>query len=159
MSEVERKHHLSKLDLFTPNILYPDLPPLLHGAYTVNGGRAMMLSTPDVKARITLIGGKIEDGSASALTRRRHQRHSSIMVGLGLTFDEVDGRAQWRKNSNWTSSALTKSSSAGVHYRLEEPLKKAKRLLEYEWSIMDLPHSWEEIDLALGATVDTAIPT
>ncbi|CAE7011673.1 hypothetical protein PTTW11_02229 [Pyrenophora teres f. teres] len=51
MTDALKTTRLSKLDLFTPSELHPDLPPLRTGLYPVYGGIATMLSTPDVLAR------------------------------------------------------------------------------------------------------------
>lgn len=40
MTQSIQQHHLSKLDIFTPNIMYPALPRLVHGEYPVMGGVA-----------------------------------------------------------------------------------------------------------------------
>jgi hypothetical protein len=40
MTNAIQQHNLSKLDIFTPNILYPALPRLAHGEYPVMGGVA-----------------------------------------------------------------------------------------------------------------------
>ena len=40
MTYANKQHNLSKLDIFTPNIMYPALPRLVHGEYPVMGGVA-----------------------------------------------------------------------------------------------------------------------
>ncbi|KAF1364723.1 hypothetical protein EJ07DRAFT_59028, partial [Lizonia empirigonia] len=40
MTNAIKQYELSKLDIFTPNQLYPTLPPLAHSEYSVMGGLA-----------------------------------------------------------------------------------------------------------------------
>ena len=40
MTNAIQQYNLSKLDIFTPNDLYPELPRLVHGEYSVMGGVA-----------------------------------------------------------------------------------------------------------------------
>jgi hypothetical protein len=65
MTSATQTTHLSKLDLFTPSPLHPLLLPLATGSYAVNGGTALMLSTPDVLARrdyiYSLLGDNVKD--------------------------------------------------------------------------------------------------
>lgn len=40
MTNALSKYGLSKLDIYTPSVLHPELPPLATGDYTVMGGTA-----------------------------------------------------------------------------------------------------------------------
>jgi hypothetical protein len=78
MTSATQTTHLSKLDLFTPSPLHPLLPPLATGSYAVNGGTALMLSTPDVLARrdyiYSLLGDNVKDERYMRTRPAAHER-------------------------------------------------------------------------------------
>ncbi|KAF2745223.1 hypothetical protein M011DRAFT_460398 [Sporormia fimetaria CBS 119925] len=66
------KHHLSLLDLFTPNFLHPDLPPVTSGEYMCMGGMATMILTEDVLARKQYIVEQTGNQDESFLHKRQN---------------------------------------------------------------------------------------
>ncbi|KAF2276227.1 uncharacterized protein EI97DRAFT_501490 [Westerdykella ornata] len=64
---------LSKLDLFTPNPLYPFLPPLRHGRYTCMGGSATMFHANDVFDRRELYKSALRQNPPSARLQELRQ--------------------------------------------------------------------------------------
>jgi hypothetical protein len=110
MSEAIQTHHLSKLDLFTPNQLYPSLPPLLFGCCIVVGTETTMISTPDVLAREKLIHDMLGSTYASipGALRRRVASHNRLAGALDITlrngkwikagkFDQLDENSKVMK--------------------------------------------------------------
>jgi hypothetical protein len=71
---------LSKLDLFTPNVLHPRLPTLRTTTYTCMGAPTTVIMTEDVKARAEIVGKLMPYLKHSAASRRRrHDRAMGMM--------------------------------------------------------------------------------
>jgi hypothetical protein len=89
MSAAVSQHGLTKLDLFTPNALHPNLPSLTVGNYICSGIDTTMISEPDVLARKELIHGMLLDSTKKALARRINQhivllRHMDPTIPAGF---------------------------------------------------------------------------
>ncbi|KAI8936397.1 hypothetical protein NX059_006807 [Plenodomus lindquistii] len=86
MTQAITEHHLSKLDLFTPNPLHPLLEELRVG--TLASVQATMISEPDVLARrdyiYALLGPAAQDSSA---LRARPAAHERIIQHLNTAYD------------------------------------------------------------------------
>ncbi|KAF2120690.1 hypothetical protein BDV96DRAFT_641352 [Lophiotrema nucula] len=72
---------LSKLDLFTPSVLHPSLPPLTHAEHTVMGGTSILILSSDVDARKSYIRSLLGPARAddAAYLRRRIAAHDRIV--------------------------------------------------------------------------------
>lgn len=91
MSAAVNQHGLTKLDLFTPNALHPDLPSLTVGEYICSGIDTTMISEPDVLARKKLIHGMLLDSTKKALTKRNNQ-HTRLLKHMNPTIPAGCGR-------------------------------------------------------------------
>ena len=134
------QHHLSKLDLFTPNALHPNLPPLTVGEYVCSGIDTTMISEPDVLARKEYIQGMLLDSTTRAM-RRRVLAHTLLLKHMNPTIPAGYGR--WvRVNEGVKEDARTES--------LRTPQSRAEyvsKTLKKEWAAMG----------ASGYSTDTAI--
>ncbi|RMZ69209.1 hypothetical protein GMOD_00003144 [Pyrenophora seminiperda CCB06] len=93
MTDAIRGFGLSKQDLFTPSDRYPDLPPLTQGHYVVLGTRALMISKPEVLARLDYI--LAENRRKDALEDERVRLAEERRRGdKGLVFVKKDGKTQ-----------------------------------------------------------------
>ncbi|KAF1946149.1 hypothetical protein EJ02DRAFT_450923 [Clathrospora elynae] len=96
MTKATQDHHLSKLDLFTPNLLHPHLPSLAVGTIKVMGGDTTLISEADVLARREyihrLLGDKAKD---PAVMRVRPATHERIIKHLNTFYDYR--RRKWRQ--------------------------------------------------------------
>lgn len=92
MTDAIKKYNLSKLDLFTPNILHLDLPGLPFGAQASMGGMITLISEPAVIARRdyvhSLFGDKANDAK---FMRLRPAAHDRITQHLGFAFRPTTG--------------------------------------------------------------------
>jgi hypothetical protein len=96
MTKAITEHNLSKLDLFTPNILHDNLPPLATGTYVCMGGDSMMILEADVLARKDYIHAKLGEKAQDAIfMKKRCRAHDRIMRQFRLMF--VGG--QWSRSS------------------------------------------------------------
>jgi hypothetical protein len=131
MTDAVTKHYISKLDLFTPNALHPNLPPLKFGTYVVMGGTSVMISLPDVLARKKLIHGMLGE----ALTRNHNRRlaaHDRIMEAMDITFQY----GKWVKAHKFRLDAEGKVKRA---LRTKESREQyVKESLEKEWEAMGM---------------------
>jgi hypothetical protein len=133
MTTAITKHNLSKLDLFTPNALHPNLPRLNYGYYMCMGGQTMMISEPDVLARKEMIHGMLAKGHWEPGTlRRRIAAHDRIAEAMGIAF--LSGR--WvRAERPLLDTELSRSTKK--YLRTEEDRKKyVKENLEIQWVMM-----------------------
>jgi len=92
MTQASQQTHLSKLDLFTPSPLHPELPPLTTGSQFTVSGPATMLSTPEVLERSayieSLLCAKADD---AAIVRVRPATHERIIKHMGIRYEEGAG--------------------------------------------------------------------
>ncbi len=88
MTEAITTYNISKLDLFTPNRLHPDLPRITVGATMSGGSDAVMLLSSDVRERrrhiYELLGDKAQD---TDYMRKRVRIHERLAMHLGIRFD------------------------------------------------------------------------
>ncbi|KAF2196728.1 hypothetical protein GQ43DRAFT_242477 [Delitschia confertaspora ATCC 74209] len=71
MTDAIEKTTLTKLDLFTPNILYPDAPSLRKGTYMVMGAPATLFHQEDVDARVKYVKSYFEDQGGNRIEYRK----------------------------------------------------------------------------------------
>lgn len=130
MTQATHDHHLSKLDLFTPNALHPSLAPLPLGTYPVMGGVATMLCARAVLARrdyiYTLLGARAHDAGSM---RVRPAAHNRIMQHLGIAFDA--GRGEWVRVGVGEREGGPKSMRTR-----EGRVEYVKRGLQREWAAL-----------------------
>ncbi|KAF2255907.1 hypothetical protein BU26DRAFT_444364, partial [Trematosphaeria pertusa] len=90
-------HHLSKLDLFTPNALHPALPPLSLGTYFCMGGETLMLAAPGVLTRKAHVHGLLGPGKArdKGYLRRRVAAHDRLVAHMDVEFRVRGGVGRW----------------------------------------------------------------
>ncbi|OSS49718.1 hypothetical protein B5807_06166 [Epicoccum nigrum] len=87
MTNAVQQHNLSKLDIFTPNIMHPALPRLVHGEYSVMGGVATMVYEPDLVSRRDYIHSQlIEPDRHPSMLRKRIRRHETLMRHMTITY-------------------------------------------------------------------------
>ncbi|ORY15552.1 hypothetical protein BCR34DRAFT_558571 [Clohesyomyces aquaticus] len=135
MTDATTTHGLSKLDLFTPNILHPSLPPLTIGSYMCMGSDALMLSLPDVLARKSYVHGLLgpEKAAGVAYLRRRAAAHERMMMHVGYSL--VLGK--WSKNPDdwykWRDDGRCRSLQTK-----EGREQYVKEALEREWAVMGM---------------------
>jgi hypothetical protein len=87
MTDAHSKYKLSKLELFTPNALFPDLPPLRLGTLSTMGTLAIMIHEADVISRREYIRRLLgKNQSDKAYMRKRGGFHMRIVQRLGLVF-------------------------------------------------------------------------
>ena len=148
------QHGLSKLDLFTPNALHPNLPPLRLGAYTLMGGETIMLaeaSVLDRKAHIrSLLGaGRGRDDPDANYLRRRAAAHERIIQHMDLAYVVVQCSGHWVKAYRFVPggpfSIKVKSKSMETEDGRELYVRKG---LEREWAAMGMLE---------GKTAETAV--
>lgn len=137
MTLASKTHHLSKLDLFTPNALHPSLPPLTSGLLPVMGSTATMILEVDVlkrKAHIRhLLGPKNHTGGDEDMYRRP-AAHDRIVTHLGLYF--CPARGGWRKAPPASPAAMDKAVKS---MRSEEGRREyVRKALEREWAAMGM---------------------
>ncbi|KAL6708435.1 hypothetical protein ACN47E_002698 [Coniothyrium glycines] len=142
MTQAMQDHKLSKLDLFTPNVLHPMLPRLATGSYAVMGGVANMISTGDALLRrdyiYNLLGDKAKD---PFYMRRRIAAHQRITQHMLLEFD----------GGSWYEARNHKPSEKGPKSMHSEKSRKeyAQKVLEKQWAAMGIQND--------GTSEDTAI--
>ncbi len=112
MTMAVKQYHLSKLDIFTPNVLHPTLPALAHGEYTVMGGVAtskhtsavtepqdlihLVIYEPHLAARRDYILGLLsDDDRLNVNIRKRIRRHDELNRHMGS--DYLPGLKVWTK--------------------------------------------------------------
>ncbi|KAF2264491.1 hypothetical protein CC78DRAFT_616656 [Lojkania enalia] len=134
MTEAITKHGLSKLDLFTPCILHPNLPPLNTGVYMCMGGYTIMISESDVFARKayvdSLMGSKAQD---MALRRRRVARHDRIAKHMDIEYRNGGWRKAWNFPAHSDANLKTKSLQTQ-----ESRDKYVREGLRKEWAEMGI---------------------
>jgi hypothetical protein len=144
MSEAIQSHHLSKLDLFTPNQLHPSLPPLLFGCCRVLGTETTMISTPHVLAREKLIHDML--GSDYVMTtgalRRRVASHNRLVGALDIMLRNGNwikaGKFDWLdKNSEVTGIKMLATPERREVY-VREMLKRERAAMEQSGSVIAL---------------------
>lgn len=131
MTAAISNHYISKLDLFTPNDLHPNLPPLKFGTYHVMGGITVMISLPDVLARKKLIQGMLGEN----ITRNHNRRiaaHDRIMEAMGITIQH----GEWRKSSWFQFDDGVKVKK--VLRTKESREQYIKESLEKEWEALGM---------------------
>ncbi len=138
MTQATQATHLSKLDLFTPSPLHPDLPPLATGLYYVMGGAATMLSTPDVLARSayirSLLGKTAQD---DATMRVRPARHERIIKHLNIAYyDEVGWVMREVRNLDGHAGEAGKNTGPKSMRTEESRREYAEKGLRREWAEM-----------------------
>ncbi|KAF1911922.1 hypothetical protein BDU57DRAFT_460475 [Ampelomyces quisqualis] len=134
MTEASRTHHLSKLDLFTPNMLHPSLPPLTLGKYFVMGGQAIMVLESDVLARKAHIHKLLGGQRPELRMRRRPAAHDRITNHYGVHFATACGG--WRRTLETTQLPAKKqprSMESGDKRR-----KYVRKELNEEWGYMGM---------------------
>lgn len=136
MTQALKAHHLSKLDLFTPNALHPNLEPLTSGLLPVMGSTATMILETDVlarKAHIRRLLGPSANGSDEDMYRRP-AAHDRIVTHLGLYF--CPARGGWRKAPPASPAAMDKAVKS---MKSEEGRREYVRInLEREWAAMGM---------------------
>jgi hypothetical protein len=129
MSTATSTHHLSKLDLFTPNVLHPTLPPLTTGTYPVMGTAATMILSQDVFARsahiASLLGDKCED---LGYMQRRVAAHDRIVAHMRIRYCGEERR--WVA-AGWSGGKVARSMGSEEGRR-----GYVERGLEREWGEM-----------------------
>jgi hypothetical protein len=134
MTQASKFHALSKLDLFTPNALHPELPPLTTGIYTVMGSAATMILEADVLARKAHIRALLGPKGTDEDMHRRPAAHERIINHLGLYF--CPSRGEWRKAPRMSPAALEKAAKS---MKSEEGrMEYVKTALNKEWAAMGL---------------------
>jgi hypothetical protein len=129
MTQATQATHLSKLDLFTPSPLHPDLPPLATGLYYVMGGAATMLSTPDVLARKT--------AQDDATMRVRPARHDRIIKHLNIAYyDEVGWLMRQVRNLDGHAGEAGRKTGPKSMQTEESRREYAEKGLRREWAEM-----------------------
>ncbi|KAH9865664.1 hypothetical protein J1614_009250 [Plenodomus biglobosus] len=155
-------HHLSKLDLFTPNPLHPYLPQLRLGAAQVLGGQAILISEPDILARrdhiYALLGDKAHN---PAFLRARPTAHYRILLHLFIYFCPT--RKRWRR----LNTDIPNPEELSISMRTREGrLAYAKKALRLERMAMGIDaqaaddnHGFdiESFEATQGRSVETAI--
>lgn len=141
MTQAIKDHRLSKLDLFTPNLLHPTLPPLTTGVYTVMGSACTMILKSDVLARETHIKSLLRapaDGDTDKLMRGRIAAHDRIIAHMGQYYCSGNGSSPggWRKAPALSEAAMEKAAKS---MKTEEGRKAyMKKNLEHEWRLMGM---------------------
>lgn len=145
MTGAANKYCLSKLDLFTPNILHPDLPSLLHGHATVLGGDSTMILESDVIARRDYILQLLRNHSSDAehLRRNRVVRHGRVIKTLGAIWNPRRGR--WSRDPR-NLYEFEPNSEQGLRTPTRRSSSYAKLTLQQE-----------KVDLGMNERVDSAI--
>lgn len=141
MTAAIKNFGLTKLDLFTPNALHPNLPPLTVGEYVCNGVDTTMISEPDVLARKALIHGMLADSTPRAL-KRRYNAHVLLLKHMNPTIPAG--------SSKWIPMGGEEIPGAILWETLRTPQSRkmhVKELLEKEWAAMGIS----------GYSTDTAI--
>ncbi|KAF2032553.1 hypothetical protein EK21DRAFT_35642, partial [Setomelanomma holmii] len=140
MTQATKDHSLSKLDLFTPNVLHPKLSPLTTGLTTVMGSACTMILERDVLARkahvLALLGPDAE--AAEAAMRRRPAAHDRILAHMEQYYCCGNGSRSsgWRRGPRLSEQALEKASKS---MRTEEGRRDyVRKALEREWATMGL---------------------
>ncbi|KAH3958933.1 hypothetical protein HBI81_150480 [Parastagonospora nodorum] len=130
MTQAHKAHSLSKLDLFTPNALHPELPPLTSGLYTVMGTPAIMLLEADVRAREAHIKARL-GAKADKSMRRRPAAHDRIVNHMGLHYSPNRG---WSRAPSMSSAALEKAAKS---MQTEEGRREyVRKALAKEWEAL-----------------------
>jgi hypothetical protein len=149
MTSAIQTYHLSKLDLFTPNTLHPNLPPITFGIYVVGGNDTMMLSMLDVLERKRLIHGMLEERvQGEAALKARCANHERILEAMDMTF----------RSNRWSKKGRIKEIEAkeNAPQRLKtqeardkyigEQLEKERRLLGVGGGSTETDgHSWRVV--------------
>ncbi|KAF2993608.1 hypothetical protein E8E13_001608 [Curvularia kusanoi] len=93
MTTAIRDHNLSKLDIFTPNRLYPTLPPLTHGEYPIMGGVATMFYEPDLASRRDYIHSQLSDEDRlDKPLKTRVRRHEVLIRHMSVAYSTSQKR-------------------------------------------------------------------
>jgi hypothetical protein len=136
-----KDHGLSKLDLFTPNVLYPHLPPLVLGTYVCMGGDTLMISESSVLERksqiLKLLTHGEEDYQDGSLLRRRAGRHHRFLQLMNSAYVVSKCEGRWVRTNREQNGMSNKMVDAYV-----------KEFLGKEWRSMRKP---------LGSSADSAI--
>lgn len=161
MTNAIQQHHLSKLDIFTPNRLHPTVPPLAHGEYPVMGGVAtsaylqshhwynitdsLVLYEPDLISRRSQIHSQLDHTNRiDTQLRKRVRRHDTLMLHMGIAYDTAHKR--WYKR--WREEGSTKLARASMETR-ESRDEYVKRGLAYERTVMGMKGCSEESAIEL----------
>lgn len=142
MTQASKECHLSKLDLFTPNVLHPTLSPLATGLLSVMGDDATMIARDDVLTRrdyiYSLLGDKAKDTSFMRKRTAAHQRITQHL-SMRLTY------------GSWYRERISESEMSGPKSMRTAESRRAyaEKALEKEWAAMGI-----QID---GQSKDTAI--
>lgn len=115
MTNAVKQYGLSKLDLFTPNRLHPELPALAHGEYPVMGGVATSMCNqcgfygaftnssviyePDLIVRRDHIHSFLGllDRPNNSTARKRIRRHDLLMMHMELGYSAA--HKIWYRNT------------------------------------------------------------
>ncbi|KAF2463317.1 uncharacterized protein BDR25DRAFT_273165 [Lindgomyces ingoldianus] len=145
MTNASTKHGLSKLDLFTPNPLHPNLPSLTVGVYMCMGSHTVMLSEPDVLARKKYIYDLLGTAQSSdpAYLKRRVSAHERIIKHM----DRRLNLGQWVRRR---PLAIVEGEAIAKSMRTEESREKyVVEGLEREWAAMGIRGGSEESAIEL----------
>ncbi|KAF2189539.1 hypothetical protein K469DRAFT_658453 [Zopfia rhizophila CBS 207.26] len=128
MTDASHKHNLSRLDLFTPNILHPDLPKLSVALYCCMGTNATMLLEREVLERKRYIHDLLGDHAKNtAFMQSRRNRHLRIIKHMDVTIH----RGKWIRQSHTLSAEKKESksmSSAEERRRFTEKMVEQERM-------------------------------
>lgn len=150
MTDAVIKHSLSKLDLFTPNLLHPNLPPLVLGSYVYMGGDTIMLSRPSVLERKAHIHALLGESKAedTPYLHRRVAAHNRIVRHMEETYIMRGHRVRWIDIGKHSVNANEVRLSKSLRTR-EARQEYVRKGLEKEWVAMGLD--------AKGRSKETAI--
>jgi hypothetical protein len=137
MTQATTEHHLSKLDLFTPNVLHPTLPPLTSGLHTVMGSGCTMILEADVLAREAHIKSLLGDHAEKHM-QRRPAAHDRIIAHMGIYYCSGNGSGPggWRRAPGLSEAALEKAAKS---MKTQEGRNEyVNKNLEKEWKAMGM---------------------
>ncbi|KAJ4301863.1 hypothetical protein N0V90_003959 [Kalmusia sp. IMI 367209] len=138
MTDATIKHHLSKLDMFTPNCLHPDLPPLIVGTYTVMGGESVMISTPSVLARKAHIASLLNSTDFDDVShmRRRIAAHNRLIMHMDIGYRLRGRNMEWIQNR--------------AHFGVKSlPKSMANEQSRHAYVMKGLTKEWKDIGMAV----------
>jgi hypothetical protein len=141
MSAAITQHGLTKLDLFTPNALHPNLPSLTVGEYICSGIDTTMISEPDVLARKELIHGMLSDSTKKALTKRSN-KHIVLLQHMDPTIPAGSGRWSRTRQGHVIKNCMLESMRTP-----ESRGEFVKDKLREEWAAMGIK----------GSSIDDAV--
>ncbi|CAI6246635.1 unnamed protein product [Periconia digitata] len=147
-------HGLSKLDIFTPNALHPNLPPLSLGTYMCMGGSTLMLATNSVLSRKAHIHGLlgVEKASDTQFLRRRVAAHDRLIKHMGIVFQVRAGTGIWVKRRQ---PGRDDRRHGGSEVKAKTPLSMASAQTRDTYVNINLEKEWA----AMGMSVREADPS